>query len=154
MVIVDDIIDNSPFRRFRPSWHTLPDTGNNALTDSYFLNKLVFDLLKRQLGKPAYRYCYREILDIFLTYQLKTLLGNLQEYVTQNKSCELYTLDESKTIAIYKTAYITYVMPVFIGMHLSGVINSDLYKEMEKVLLLMGYFFQIKVWTITLSDLI
>lgn len=138
-------MDSSKLRRGQPSWYTLPDTGLNAVMDSKFVNYIVFDILKRQLDKPSYHYCYRNIVDTFLDCQRKTSVGLIHEYITQNKGYQLFETISNRTIAIYKTAYYTYVLPVFIGMYLSGIKDMDLFKETEKVLVMIGCFFQVQV---------
>lgn len=138
-------MDSSELRRGQPSWHTLPDTGLNAVMDSKFVNHIIYDILRQQLDKPPYHYCYRNIVDTFLDCQRKTSMGLIHEYITQNKSYQLFDTISNRSIATYKTAYYTYVLPVFIGMYLSGIKDKNLFKETEKVLVMIGFFFQVQV---------
>lgn len=141
----DDIMDNSKLRRGQPSWHTLPGTGTNAVIDTMFVNHIIFDILKQRLDKPSYQYCYRNIVDTFLDCQKKTTVGQIFEYVTQNKGCQLFTMESNTNVAMYKTAYYTYVLPVFVGMYLCGIKDPDLFQESKKVLLQIGHFYQVQV---------
>lgn len=117
----------------------------NAILDSYFINNLSLDLTKRFLEKPSYRYCYSAIVDTFTSLQMKTWMGLVHEYIIGDKTCEGFTMNNQRTIAIYKAAYYSFILPVFIGMQLCRIGDSDIYKDAERVLILISHFFQCQV---------
>jgi farnesyl diphosphate synthase len=63
LLMADDIMDDSPTRRGHPCWYKLPNVQKIAINDAFFVEMLVFKMLKRHFGRETY---YMQLVDLFL----------------------------------------------------------------------------------------
>lgn len=50
MLVLDDIMDESPTRRGKPSWYRVPEVGMAAVNDATLLESAIYMLLKKYFG--------------------------------------------------------------------------------------------------------
>lgn len=143
--IADDVIDCSDIRRGKPTWHTLDDTGVNALIDSSFTHYIIFDILRSLLDNPSFHESFRPITNSFLRCHKKTMIGALHELIALQRDYATFTLSESRILGIYKTGYYTQMLPIFVGMNFSGIQDPELYRRAEDALAPMGHLYQAEV---------
>ncbi|KAH9375773.1 hypothetical protein HPB48_023012 [Haemaphysalis longicornis] len=143
MLVVDDIMDNSPMRRGRPCWHTRPDVGLRAVNDALFMDKAVGWVLRQRLKSMP---CYLALLELFHEADLHTILGqeldNTSAMAREPPQCQ--PLDRYWATADFKTGFYTFVLPIRAGMLLAGVEDSLLNEQAQAVALHLGRLYQVR----------
>jgi len=78
-LVADDIMDGSEYRRGRLAWHKLDGLGSIAINDSFFLESIVYFLLKKYFSKLP---CYIKLVEEFHDVTYKTLYGQNMDTLT------------------------------------------------------------------------
>ena len=143
-LVADDIMDNSITRRNKPCWYKLDEIGNSAINDSYILESSVYLIIKKYIEKQDN---YIKIYELFHEVSLKTELGQILDMSTDIKNEEFninkYTIDRVKSIAIYKTSYYTFNLPILLALYYAEFdISNELDKKITRICIEMGIFFQ------------
>ncbi|XP_012058307.1 PREDICTED: farnesyl pyrophosphate synthase-like [Atta cephalotes] len=139
--IVDDIEDQSLFRRDQPCWYRYNDLGLVAINDSFILLSSIFYLIRKHFkGKD----CYVNLLETFQDTIMKTAIGqSLDLFSNFNRpNLNLFTTNQYNSIIEFKTAYYSTCLPV--AMHLAGIKDQEMFREATTILIEIGCLFQIQ----------
>eukprot|EP00762_Andalucia_godoyi_P006156 ANDGO_01645.mRNA.1 Farnesyl diphosphate synthase len=145
-LVADDYMDASITRRGLPCWYRMPGVGVAAVNDSIILESHIYFLLKKHLRDHAH---YIDIVEIFHQVAYMTELGQHFDLTTTPPGAtsidwSRYTLDRYRRIVKYKTAYYSFVLPVQVAMLQVGKANAENLATTERILCLMGEYFQIQ----------
>lgn len=155
LLVLDDVMDGSPLRRGRASWHANPQVGIAAVNDGLFLENCVFLLLERHFSDLP---CYPSLVSLFRSILMKTIFGQSLDMASQgrllqtsssspqNSSQESFLRAFSRAryeaICVNKTALYTFTLPVFAGLKLADVSDSELELRLSLILMRLGVLFQ------------
>ncbi|KYM94888.1 PREDICTED: farnesyl pyrophosphate synthase-like [Cyphomyrmex costatus] len=144
-LMMDDIEDQSLFRRGQLCWYQYNDLNLAAINDTFMLQNSVFYLIRKHFkGKD----CYVNLLEIFQDITMKSTMGQSLELLCSNfgkkPNLDIFTMDRYNSIIEYKTAYYTYVFPITAAMHLAGIKDQEMFKEAKTISLELGCFFQVQ----------
>jgi len=153
-LIADDIMDQSLTRRGVPCWYRQPHPmgqspkemiGNIAINDSLLLESFLFKVIRRHFSGEPY---YAQLLDLFHEMTYATEVGQLLDLTSNlpggRVDLSLFTLQNYKLIAKYKTGFYSFYLPVAVAMLLSGITSVPTFQQAEDILIPMGEFFQIQ----------
>jgi len=141
-LIADDIMDGSETRRGKPCWHTLKDVGLNAVNDAFMLENFAYYILHKYLGSdPQYPRLVKEMQRT----GLRTIFGqSLDSRFSLKRDMNDFTQKNYEVLVKYKTSYYTFYSPVSCSMILAGIEDEAVFKSVEKLVLSLGYLFQIQ----------
>ncbi|CAL8133507.1 unnamed protein product [Orchesella dallaii] len=140
-LIADDVMDKSKLRRGKPCWYLVDDLGTDAVNDSFLLEHIMYQLIRKHFKTTSY---YTDILDIFLQITHKTILGQCLDIQTgRNMRFEEYTMERYEAIVKYKTSFYTFYLPIAIAATISNVQNTKLMNILETLAISIGHLFQI-----------
>ncbi|CAL8133523.1 unnamed protein product [Orchesella dallaii] len=140
-LIADDIMDKSTMRRGKPCWYLVDDLGADAVNDSFLLEHIVYQLVKKHFKKTSY---YSDLVDVFLQVTHKTVLGQCLDIQTgRNMQLEEYTMERYEAIVKYKTSFYTFYLPMKLAAIISDVENVALMDNLETLAMNIGYMFQV-----------
>ncbi|CAL8133515.1 unnamed protein product [Orchesella dallaii] len=140
-LIADDIMDKSTMRRGKPCWYLVDDLGADAVNDSFLLEHIVYQLVKKYFKKTSY---YSDLVDLFLQVTHKTVLGQCLDIQTgRNMQLEEYTMERYEAIVKYKTSFYTFYLPIKLAATISHVENVTLINNLETLAMNIGYMFQV-----------
>ncbi|XP_061939987.1 farnesyl pyrophosphate synthase-like isoform X2 [Apis cerana] len=142
--MIDDILDNANMRRIQPTWHA--KIGLGAVNDGLFMEACTYKLIKKHFKS---KNCYTDIVDIFLKYHTKTTHGECLDILIstdwrKNANFNVFFMDRYNDLAKYKTSYFGFMLPFSIAMRFAGIIDPEMHKEAENILIKMGHFFQVQ----------
>ncbi|KAH0790112.1 Farnesyl pyrophosphate synthase [Histomonas meleagridis] len=137
-LVADDLMDQSPLRRGKPSWYTKDNNGYTAVSDSYFLENVIYVIIEHYLTgfKPD------TIRSIKSLLHETTILTSIGQFI-DNKAKEP-TLDNWLLTVTNKTSYYTIWQPFVSGLCLSEKIPKDVWNsdQLKKLLIKAGCLFQ------------
>ncbi|XP_036141880.1 farnesyl pyrophosphate synthase-like [Monomorium pharaonis] len=147
LVIIDDIMDQSSFRRGQPCWYRYNNIGLMAINDGLLLENAVYYLIKKHFKEKE---CYINLVETYQDAIFKTQLGqSLDMYLTKcNKkpndlvNLDLFTMNRFSLLSTYK-AYLI-VTPIFAAMHFAGIKDPEMFKEAKNILLDIAYLIQVR----------
>ena len=137
-LVADDFMDRTPLRRGKPCWYIKDDNSYASVSDSYFLENLVYCIIDHYM--PNYPVeTIREIKHLFHFTTMKTAFGQFIDMTPKEP-----TLDNWNLTVVNKTSYYSIWMPFVAGLCLSQKVpktvwNSD---ELRDSLILAGKLFQ------------
>lgn len=143
-LIADDIMDKSETRRGQVCWYKLEDVGLDAINDAFFLERLVFRLIKFECSSLP---CYGEVVEMLQETIFKTTIGQTMDLVTApvgKPNLDKFSEERYMTIITYKTCYYTIYLPIAFAAALSGNSGKQLRDDIEQVAIPLGQFFQIQ----------
>ncbi|KAL0056950.1 Farnesyl pyrophosphate synthetase [Marasmius tenuissimus] len=159
-LVADDLMDSSITRRGQPCWYRVekPEkVGNIAVNDCTMLEAAIYYLLKKHFRKDSY---YVDLLELFQESAHLTEMGQLLDLITASEnSVDLNTFSMKKysLIAVYKTAFYSFYLPVALAMRICGIPNSypdpdpsntrskvKPYEIANSIFLSLGEYFQIQ----------
>ncbi|CAL8069730.1 unnamed protein product [Calicophoron daubneyi] len=152
-LILDDIMDDSPKRRGKPSWFShqrAAGRGLIAINDGLHLVLCAKSLLHQIFSSyPEQLSAYSRIIKIFDMVAYNTCWGqnldtNFAQSPNPDSSIDLtvYSKANFDSITRWKTGFYTFYLPVACGMALAGVEDEQVYADAEKILLKLGQYFQ------------
>eukprot|EP01062_Namystynia_karyoxenos_P009247 TRINITY_DN13263_c0_g1_i1.p1 TRINITY_DN13263_c0_g1~~TRINITY_DN13263_c0_g1_i1.p1 ORF type:complete len:441 (+),score=187.62 TRINITY_DN13263_c0_g1_i1:81-1325(+) len=139
LLVADDMMDESLTRRGQKCWYLHEDVQKIAINDAFFIEMLVYKLLKRHFGTEPY---YPQLVDLFLETTFQTEVGQLLDTLCMNLTLPDFTVDRWTLIVKYKTAFYSFYAPVALGMIVAGVTDPAEYNRTRDVLMIMGIYFQ------------
>eukprot|EP00835_Amoeboradix_gromovi_P006122 NODE_666_length_5382_cov_0.356048.p2 type:complete len:335 gc:universal NODE_666_length_5382_cov_0.356048:5304-4300(-) len=111
-LILDDIMDQSDYRRGHLAWHK--QVGLSAINDGIFLRELIHSTLSSHFKDHSN---YLEIVDLFNNVHLCTMFGQHLDMKSDNTS---NSIDISHSthfhICQYKTSYYTFYLPIMLAL--------------------------------------
>lgn len=138
-LVWDDIMDSSEYRRGKPCWYRQEKIGLTAVNDAAMLHSSIFRILRKHFRThPA--YC--GLLELLQEASFRTELGQLCD--THVRSMDDMTSEMYSSIAINKTAFYSFFMPVALALHFLQRASEVNLKQAERILLPMGEYFQIQ----------
>ncbi|XP_049638250.1 farnesyl pyrophosphate synthase-like isoform X1 [Suncus etruscus] len=143
-LMTDDIMDSSITRRGKLCWYKKPGIGLDAVNDSLMVEACIYCLLKRCCRDQPY---YLNLIELFLEMNYLTTVGQTLDVMTAPQdSVDLgrFTEKRQKDIAVYKTAFFSFYLPVAAAMYMAGIDDEKTHANAKKILLEMGVFFQIQ----------
>nr|CDS31265.1 farnesyl pyrophosphate synthase [Hymenolepis microstoma] len=163
-LIHDDLIDDSPMRRGKPSWglsQQKEGRGLIGINDGLHLYMSVQQILMSALTNPQHSRCI-EVIKLFGDCANATCFGqgldilgdiglnsSISNAVSEAKLSETHqdrlkniTLDRFALISRWKTAHYSFVLPVLAGMLLADVKNEALFSNAKSILFEIGEYFQ------------
>ncbi|XP_011161325.1 farnesyl pyrophosphate synthase [Solenopsis invicta] len=145
LLVLDDIQDQSLFRRGQPCWHRYNNIGEAAVNDGVLLESAMYYILRKHFqGKES--YC--NLVETFQDAIFKTLMGQCLDLNSTNfdkkPNLNLFTMDRLNSVIKFKTAHYTYVLPIIAAMHLAGIKDSEMFNQAQAILLEIGRLFQVQ----------
>ncbi|XP_055691180.1 farnesyl pyrophosphate synthase-like [Lutzomyia longipalpis] len=139
-LIFDDIMDESPTRRGKPSWHKLDDVQLKAINDSSMMEATIYKFIKKNFNHLP---CYENIIDTLHTNILIITVGQYLDMIATDQDVLTFTMEQYRKIVIHKASNYTIYTPTKLGQILAG--KEDVHCEKAKnILYEMGAFFQIQ----------
>ncbi|RNF25816.1 farnesyl pyrophosphate synthase [Trypanosoma conorhini] len=153
-LVEDDIVDNSCMRRGKPCWYRLPGvTSQSAINDGLILKSWAHMMA---LHYFADRPFLKDLFCLFHRVDYSTAIGQFYDVTSMCDSNKLdpevaqprttdfaeFTLANYKRVVKYKTAFYTYLLPLVMGLFVSGGTPSVDMSLVERVAMVMGEFFQ------------
>ena len=143
-LIADDIIDNSHYRRDKICWYKCDNIGFTAINDAYLLESCVYIILRKYFKSHKN---YINLFELFHDVSLKTEIGQIQDILTDNiNQCfdiNYYTKERLESIAINKTAYYTFYLPIMCTLYFSNInLSANLIKDITEITNKFGILFQ------------
>ncbi|CAH8623843.1 unnamed protein product [Dicrocoelium dendriticum] len=151
-LVLDDIMDNSPTRRNKPSWFVQRKEqgfGSLAINDGihlimaskYLLHQVfrlqrcsqdVYFKITKLFDEGGYRTCWGQHLDAI--YSKPTNCAPT--------SIDNFTKPHVDAIAKWKTGFYTFYLPIACGMIMAEVNDETRYSQASNILLKFGIYFQ------------
>ncbi len=142
ILIHDDIIDNSPLRRGKPSMHVTLGDGETGRSKAICVGDigmiLASDII---LGSDFPEAIKTRALSLFNKVMAFTLAGELKD--VELSDAEAYTQGEILDMYVLKTAWYTFTGPLLFGATLAGA-GEDMMRALEQFGSDAGIAFQIK----------
>ncbi|XP_066249215.1 farnesyl pyrophosphate synthase-like [Euwallacea similis] len=144
-LIIDDIMDDSEFRRGFLCWYRKPGIGLGAINDSLMIGNAVFLLIKKYFREHP---MYVPLMELFHDVTLRTTLGQSLDSMCLDSNgkpkLEMFTMSRYTSIVKYKTAYYSFQLPVAVAMYLAGMDDPEQHRQVRTIFVEMGQFFQIQ----------
>ncbi|KAL8505239.1 hypothetical protein ACS0TY_016455 [Phlomoides rotata] len=142
LLVEDDIMDNSHTRRGQACWFRVTKVGKIAVFNGIILFNHISRILKKHFKKKPFRV---DLLDLFNEVAFQTASGQMLDLISttgEEKDLSNYSLHHYRHIALYKTGYYTFYLPVACALLMVG---EDLEKHVnvKDVLLDIGIYFQV-----------
>ncbi|OAD58472.1 Farnesyl pyrophosphate synthase, partial [Eufriesea mexicana] len=141
LVVIDDIQDQSKMRRNQPCWYTNNNIGLAAINDGVMLEMCIYQLLRKHFKSKD---CYLNLMELFLDVTMGQCLDLLSTDFGKKSNFDFFTMDRYNSIAKYKTAYYSFVLPATVAMSFAGINDPEMYRQAKTILLEMGHFFQVR----------
>ncbi|KAL6252198.1 hypothetical protein P5V15_015171 [Pogonomyrmex californicus] len=142
--ILDDIQDQSLFRRGQPCWYQCDGVGLAAISDGFILEQALFYIIRKHFNKKE---CYIDLLETFHDVFYIGTIGQCTDMCSSNLgkklNVHLFTLDRYNYMAECKSAY-TFILPVTAAMHLVGIKDPEMFRQTKQILLDMGRLYQVQ----------
>ncbi len=143
LLVHDDIIDQSPLRRGRPSLYKALGNNHYGISQAICLGDLGLYLAIRTLSRTNFKNSLKQsVMAYFTKVVLKTILGEMLD-VECARTIGKKTIPEILTIHRLKTAHYTIGGPLSVGAILAGMSGQTL-KSIAKFGTSLGLAFQIK----------
>ncbi|XP_055699824.1 farnesyl pyrophosphate synthase-like [Phlebotomus papatasi] len=141
ILMIDDIMDRSITRRGRLCWYKVEDIQLSAINDAFLVDAGIYQILKDHF---SHMDCYIKILELFHEISFTTTLGQYLDAKSQQQDVLSFTMEQYKNIAIHKTSYYGYYLPIASALHLAGYTSPEIFQQAKEILLEIGLFFQIQ----------
>ncbi|KAG5311896.1 FPPS synthase, partial [Pseudoatta argentina] len=128
--IIDDIEDQSLFRRGQLCWYRYDDVGLVAVNDSFMLQSSIFYLIQKHFkGKD----CYVKLLETTMKAAMGQSLDLLSTNFGNRPNLDLFTTNQYNSIIEFKTAYYS-----------AEIKDQEMFREATTILTEIGCLFQIQ----------
>ncbi|ORC88000.1 farnesyl pyrophosphate synthase [Trypanosoma theileri] len=155
-LVEDDIMDSSTTRRGKPCWYRHPGvTTQSAINDGlilkswahmmalhYFAERSFLQELLCRFHSVDYITAVGQFYDVTSMYDSKKLDPDIQQPTTTDYA--EFTIANYKRIVKHKTAFYTYLLPLVMGLLVSGGLSSVDMSVTEHLAMLMGEYFQVQ----------
>ncbi|XP_039307283.1 farnesyl pyrophosphate synthase isoform X2 [Solenopsis invicta] len=145
LLMFDDMMDRSLFRRGQLCWYRHNVLGLAAVKDCTFLLSATDYLIRKYFKEKEY---YIDLLELFHNIIFHSAMGQSLDLLTTNFNNKLnlntFTIDRYNSMAANKTAPITYILPINAALRLAGIKDQKIFSEVNPILLEMGLFFQVQ----------
>ncbi|XP_031773277.1 farnesyl pyrophosphate synthase-like isoform X2 [Apis florea] len=142
--MIDDIIDRASMRRNQSTWHV--KVGLGAINDALILETCIIKLVKKHFKS---KNCYMDIMDILLKYHKKTVYGECLDILIsmdweKKKNFDVFSVDGYNTLTKHKASYFSFILPFSLAMRFADIIDPEMHREAEKILIKISHFFQVQ----------
>ena len=111
-LILDDIMDQSDYRRGKLAWHK--QVGLSAINDGIFLREIIHSTLRQHFYKHKQ---YQNIVDLFNNVHLCTMYGQHLDMQSDNPPPNFDISHKSHfNICQHKTSYYTFYLPIMLSL--------------------------------------
>ncbi|KAJ5497187.1 ERG20 farnesyl diphosphate synthase [Penicillium fimorum] len=144
MLVLDDIMDESPTRRGKPSWYRITGVGMAAVNDATMLESAIYMLLKKYF---AGRAIYLPLVELFHETALQIELGQALDMLMANEGSPDFKTFISTTysqIVTYKTAFYSFYLPVALALYAVDAATPANLTAARAILVSMGEYFQVQ----------
>ncbi|KAJ7754430.1 farnesyl-diphosphate synthase [Mycena metata] len=120
-LVLDDLMDHSVTRRGQPTYYRVPGVGTISVNDATMLESAIYQLLKLHFRNETY---YVDLIELFHDTTFQTSTGQLLDLITAPEdSVDLskISLEKFQLIALHKTAYYSFYLPVALAMHMCQI---------------------------------
>ena len=137
-LVADDFMDRTPLRRGKPCWYIKDDNSYCSVSDSYFLENLIYLVIDHYLSGYSVE-TVREIKNLFWFTTLKTAFGQFIDMTPKAPTIENWNL-----MVENKTSYYSIWAPFVTGLCASQKIPKDVWnsQELREILIRAGKLFQ------------
>jgi len=139
LLVADDFMDDSQTRRGQKCWYLHDDVQKIAINDAFFIEMLVYKVLKRHFCHLPY---YSQLVDLMMETTFQTECGQLLDTLCMNLTLKDFTEQRWTLIVKYKTAFYSFYAPVAMGMIVAGITDVKEYNACRDILMIMGIYFQ------------
>jgi len=152
-LVLDDLMDKSITRRGQPCYYRLAGVNTISANDAILLESAIYQLLKSHFRNETY---YVDLIEIFHETTFQTSTGQLLDLINAPESVDLsqISLEKFRLIAMYKTAYYSFYLPVALAMLMCGIPSEyqskssgqivHPYDVARSILLAVGEYFQVQ----------
>lgn len=139
----DDIIDQSPLRRGKPTLYHALGNDHHGISQTIILADYGFFLASKLISESKFSEKYKNrAIQIFNQIVLDTAIGEMIDIEIPFQKTELNQSD-AEIIALFKTARYTFTGPLQIGAALAGA-DTKLLKQIQEAGDDIGIAFQIQ----------
>lgn len=138
--MLDDFLDNSVIRNKRPCWYTLSHVEKKSSLHAAFMESSAFYIVHKYLSKHPR---YTDMIDLLLRVAF---------YVNYSQCMDVFPYEEKNQTYEYmmascvgKSGWCLFYAGVTIAMHYANITDPVLYEKMKKILVAMGYYYQMQV---------
>ena len=137
-LVADDFMDRTPLRRGKPCWYVKDDNNFCAVSDSYFLENLVYLVIDHYLFDFSAE-TKREVKNLFWFTTFKTAFGQFIDMTPKDPTIENWNL-----MVENKTSYYSIWAPFVTGLCASQKIPKEVWNSdaLREILLRAGKLFQ------------
>lgn len=137
-LVADDFMDRTPLRRGKPCWYIKDENGFCSVSDSYFLENLIYIVIDHYLSKFSAE-TIREVKNLFWFTTLKTAFGQFIDMTPKDPTIENWNL-----MVENKTSYYSIWAPFVTGLCASQKISKEVWNsdKLREILIRAGKLFQ------------
>ncbi|XP_012155849.1 farnesyl pyrophosphate synthase [Ceratitis capitata] len=139
ILITDDIVDRSTTRRGKICWHHLDGVGLSAINDALLIENGLYELLHKHF---RHLDCYADLLELFQQNIFKCICGQTLDILLTKRNVTTFNMNTYKSLVLNKTSCHFFYLPIFLGLHLAGVRDPEVFKESEAIIYDLGNYFQ------------
>ncbi|KAL0204962.1 hypothetical protein P9112_000269 [Eukaryota sp. TZLM1-RC] len=141
-LVADDVMDHSPVRRGKPSWHCKQGVGLAAVNDAFLLESLAFKAVDIYFDNdPLHSQITRTIRYVARVTEWGQFLDTIGTQIPP----ETMDIGLLHAITVYKTSYYTFFLPFCLGLFATGFsLDTTLKSHIEALTMVLGKLFQIQ----------
>ncbi|CAH1640238.1 unnamed protein product [Spodoptera littoralis] len=117
LIVFDDVLDGGTVRHGKPSWHLRRSVGNHAFTDSMLIHHAMMDIIEMYFGKTPF---YNTMSSYFHEASYRTTIAEHMDlcssYNKDTDNIDIFTMNHLHDIAVYKSAYYSFKLPIFAAL--------------------------------------
>ncbi|XP_071054018.1 farnesyl pyrophosphate synthase-like [Onthophagus taurus] len=143
-VILDDMMDDSKYRRGMKSWHQHESVGQRAFIDALLLENFVFLVLQKHFSQLP---IYVPIVHLFQETMRKMGYGEILDWMAlkkNNPDLKRFNLNYYQSIVYYKTTPSIIEQPYYLAKILNNNFQSPISEDLNKILIKIGEFYQVQ----------
>uniref|UniRef100_A0A1B0CWK8 Polyprenyl synthetase n=2 Tax=Lutzomyia longipalpis TaxID=7200 RepID=A0A1B0CWK8_LUTLO len=137
---LDDILDRSEMRNGVPCWYLQNNLGNLAIVDGLLLQCGTYHILRKYFGHLD---CYLQVIEVINEAIYRTHVG-LRTDIKASEDTKFISTKIYQDIAINTTFYAASLLPVSLGLLLSGHKDLQALKKAEPILAEQGLYYVIE----------
>ncbi|KAK3928751.1 Farnesyl pyrophosphate synthase, partial [Frankliniella fusca] len=141
MALADDIADQAPQRRGKPSWYTI--AGSGAVFDALLLEHCSYRLLKRHFTEDAYFYT----IELFVNTVFRLCIGQNHDIhclAAGKPKFDDFSLERYRALCEFKSGEYSFYLPTAAAMFANGLTDPLAHKAARDIASDLGYIYQIQ----------
>ncbi|KAH9632603.1 hypothetical protein HF086_001846 [Spodoptera exigua] len=117
LLVFDDVLDGGTVRHGKPSWHLRRSNSTHAFTDSMLIHHAMMDVIEMHFGNSPF---YNNLTNYFHEGAYRAVIAEHMDlcsgYNKDMDNIEIFTMNHLRDIAIYKSAYYSFKLPLFAAL--------------------------------------